>query len=241
MSASVSSMTTETDIARHVRLLLETLNVQYPLRRVEMELSPSTFCQQLIEESQFFDHQRPKAPRTMPRTTFDSILEAAKRCANGDTSLSMVMFDGLYLRQFQLDPSYPSSLFFDNKVVVPHDAVFLVLYNLHVYASLRQSDSLQNLVSATCAFVPIKIVKRFVSVVTQAASSTLPVAPQPVTSAPAIRMSTFGLNVTAPISSVRQIASTRPLAGTRGQDNQGISRRASTAWQTLVSILTSIA
>ncbi|KAF8873460.1 hypothetical protein CPB85DRAFT_1348285, partial [Mucidula mucida] len=81
-------------------------------------------------------------------------------CTGGNTTSSSYHLDGFYLRHFRLDSRYSSSLFSDGKVVVPLDAVFLVLYHLRVFADLHQAD-LKTLVLRNCAFVTAKVVERF--------------------------------------------------------------------------------
>ncbi len=130
---ALSSSNIQIDIVHDTRQLVDALNAQYPLRRIEMEIFPTDFCQQMIEEtSQSFG--RPKVPTTMPRSIFDSLFEAAARCINGNISSSTIKFGGLSLSHFQLDRAYPFSLFQDGKVVVPHDSVCLALHQLHAYA-----------------------------------------------------------------------------------------------------------
>ncbi|KAF9018145.1 hypothetical protein BDZ89DRAFT_1074179 [Hymenopellis radicata] len=157
---ALDSMTSETDIAHHISVL--------------MELFPST----------------PSHILSMLEARFDSLFEAASRCRDGDTSSSTFHARGLNLRHFLLDFRYPMSLFWDGKVVVPRDSVFLVLYHLRAYATLHESD-LNTLVSDTCAFISTKTL-----LFAHAPSRK----PHP---APAIRMSSFGMNFTATASYIR--------------------------------------
>ncbi|KAF9008148.1 hypothetical protein BDZ89DRAFT_1168346 [Hymenopellis radicata] len=199
MSSIASSSVT--DIAQSLCHLVNTLNGQYPLRRAEIELFPTAFCQDLIQETAR-SSSRCKAPATMPRSSFDSLLEAAAQCIGRDTSSSTLTFGGLALNDFQLDRAYPFCLFQNGKVVVPHDTVFLVLHHLRAYSISLQLD-LKPLVYGTCTFITTKVVNRFLSIVSQAPAASLSV-PQPITAAPPIRMSSFGLNISVAPSFIRQ-------------------------------------
>ncbi|KAF8908480.1 hypothetical protein CPB85DRAFT_1309591 [Mucidula mucida] len=198
-TVALDSITAETDIFHHVSVLVDTLNAQYPLRRVELELFPSAFCQQLAEE---------RSRKVMARTTFDALFRVAAQCTGGNTTSSSYHLDGFYLRHF---------------LVVPLDAVFLVLYHLRVFADLHQAD-LKTLVLRNCAFVTAKVVERFQRLLDH---NNIPSArvPSHVEShpAPVFRMSTFGMNFASYLrsSSTRLHSDTRtslPSSSTSARD-----------------------
>ncbi len=125
----LSAITADTDNAIHnIRLLADALIQQYSIRREEIKLCPSPFYLHLSQISSLSALGRSKATQTMPRRVYDALVGAAAQCTAGDIAKSNFVFEYARLKSFYLVSAYPYCLFTGNKIVLPHDVVFTVLY-----------------------------------------------------------------------------------------------------------------